>query len=178
MILLMNVSGLKYWLLIGSIKPTRSAHEKRVRFRFKSCQHVSKFSNGSLSPRHRSSLKIMERSWIDPFRYRGIRGLVQKPFCIFLVVFGLYFIVYLDQYRPVPVKDFPQYCRREYSRIGLLETKEFHQPVNRGKWSFSIIFQSYERQFVFIRGFPNIFYSRTEVVYSDQDRSKVDPFKK
>ena len=49
---------LKYWLWIGSIKPTRSAHEKRVRFRFESCQHVSKNSNGSLAPRYRTSLKI------------------------------------------------------------------------------------------------------------------------
>ena len=70
----MSIGELKYLLLIGSIKPTRSAHKKRVRFRVKSCQHVSKISNDSLAPRHRASLKIMERSWIDPFSYHDIQG--------------------------------------------------------------------------------------------------------
>ena len=72
--------------------------------------------------------------------------------------------------RPVTVKDFPKYCGREYPRIGLHVANGFHQPVNRGKWSFSIIFQSFEKKTVLLyMGFSEHILGLKW--YTDQDRS-------
>ena len=51
--------------------------------------------------------------------------------------------------------------------------QDLYQPVNKLKWSFLIILESYERQLVYI-GFPIIFY-RVKVVFRSGSLQHFDP---